>query len=253
MSSATLTPPPAHPNSTAAQSTDKWRDIWVRKGVQPAEKISLMDIVAYDGHDTGGGKMSEKMWLELHASADRRLQVKAGERLLEVGCGAGAFLYPFAQKGAVVSGIDYSPTLLEIARRVLPGGTFHQAEANRLPHDTGSFDKLTSMGVFMYFPGWPYAEQALDEMIRVLKPGGRALVLDINDAAKMEMAEGIRERNLGAEKYRELYRDLRQMYYPRDLFRDYAQRRGLKHELFDQALANYDSAQWRFNFYFEKP
>ena len=77
-------------------------------------------------------------------------------------------------------------------------------------------------------------------------------IYDINDAAKMEMAEGIREKNLGTEKYRELYRDLRQMYYPRDLFRDYAQRRGLKHEIFDQVLANYDSAQWRFNFYFEK-
>ena len=252
MSTATLVNP-GPVASLGKKHTNKWRDIWLQKGIQPSDKISLMDIVAFDGHDTGGGKMTESMWMELHASADRRLEVKRGEKLLEVGCGAGAFLFPFAEKGAVISGIDYSPTLIEIAKRVLPRGSFQKAEASQLPFEPDAFDKIASMGVFLYFPDWAYAESALDEMLRVLKSGGRCLVLDINDAEKMAMAEGIREKNLGAEKYRELYSDLCQMYYQREWFHRYAASRGLKYDICDQALTNYDSARWRFNFYFEKP
>jgi ubiquinone/menaquinone biosynthesis C-methylase UbiE len=239
---------------TAAESAPRWHHIWIKKGAGKAgAPITLLDAIALDGFDTGGGKMTEAMWLELHALADRKLAVQPGETLLEVGSGSGAFLYPFAQKGARVSGIDYSPPLVEIARRFLPQGEFVHGEASRLPYADASFDKVASMGVFLYFPGWAYAEQALDEMLRVLRPGGRAFVIDINDHAKMTLAEDIRRRNLGAAKYDELYRELRQTYYERAWFRRFAEQRGLRHELTDQNLAHYESGQWRFNFYFEKP
>lgn len=241
------------PQPIAKKST-QWQDIWVKKGAAKAgEAITLLDAIALDGFDTGGGKMNERMWGQLHAAADARLAVQPGEQLLEVGCGAGAFLHPFAQKGARITGLDYSPTLVEIARRFLPQGTFVHGEANQLPWPAASFDQVASMGVFLYFRDWAYAEQVLDEMLRVVKPGGRCFVIDINDRAHMTLAEDIRRKNIGAAKYDELYRELRQMYYERDWFHQFAARRGLKYELFDQSLAHYDSAQWRFNFYFEKP
>jgi ubiquinone/menaquinone biosynthesis C-methylase UbiE len=230
-----------------------WSDIWVKKGVKAPARVSLIDIAGFDWRDAGCGAMTESTWMELHASANRILDVRRGDQMLEVGCGAGAFLFPFARKGAVVSGIDYSPTLLEIARRLVPRGSFRQAEAIRLPYGDNAFDKVASMGAFLHFPGWAYSVAALDEMLRVLRPGGRCLVLGINDAEKMEMAEAARRRNLGAERFRRLEADLRQAYYARDSFRRYGARRGLKFGISDQAFAINNSAQWHFDFWFEKP
>jgi SAM-dependent methyltransferase len=233
--------------------SNPWRDIWVRKGVKAPASATLIDIAGFDWRDAGCGAMTEATWMELHASADGILDVRRGESLLEVGCGAGAFLFPFAKKGAVVTGIDYSPTLLEIARRLVPRGSFQQAEAIRLPYADGAFDKVASMGVFLHFPGWAYAEAALGEMLRVLKPAGRCLVLGINDADKREMAEAARRKNLGPERFRRLEADLRQEYYDRDLFRGFAARRRLRHGIADQLPGVSHSAQWHFDFWFEKP
>jgi ubiquinone/menaquinone biosynthesis C-methylase UbiE len=239
--------------ATVRNDSNPWRDIWVRKGVRAPAKASLIDIAGFDWRDAGCGSMTEATWMELHTAANRILDVRRGERLLEVGCGAGAFLFPFAEKGAVVSGIDYSPTLLEIARRLVPGGSFRKAEAIRLPYADDAFDKVASMGAFLHFPGWAYSVAALDEMLRVLRPGGRCLVLGINDAEKMEMAEAARRKNLGAERFRLLEADLRQAYYARDSFRRYASRRRLQYGISDQVFAINNSAQWHFDFWFEKP
>ena len=251
--SRTLNKPVASSSTAPRVGSQQWRDIWIKKGVvEEGKQILLLDAIALDGFDTGGGKMTEQMWMELHSLANAKLSVQPSDHLLEVGCGVGAFLHPFAQKGVRISGIDYSPPMIEVARRFLPQGAFEQGEANHLPWHDATFDKVASMGVFLYFRDWAYAEQVLDEMLLVVKPGGRCFVIDINDRAKMTLAEEIRRRNIGAEKYDELYADLRQMYYERDWFREFASKRGLPHEISDQAIANYDSALWRFNFYFEK-
>lgn len=233
--------------------SNPWRDIWIRKGVKAPASATLIDIAGFDWRDAGCGAMTEATWMELHASADRILGMRRGDALLEVGCGGGAFLFPFAKKGAVVTGIDYSPTLLEIAQRLVPRGTFQQAEAIRLPFADATFDKVVSMGAFLHFPGWAYAEAALGEMLRVLRPGGRCLVLGINDADKRAMAEAARRKNLGAERFRRLEADLRQEYYDRGAFRQFAERHRLRHAIADQEFAINNSAQWHFDFWFDKP
>ena len=187
-----------------SETSAKWRKIWTSKGTRHnLERLTLLDLLAIDGFDTGGGKMSEAMWFKLNQWARRKLKVRKGQTLLEVGCGAGAFLFPFARKGVAVSGIDYSPTMVEIARLVLPGATVqHMRRRTVCLSKTADSTRSSAWGCFLYFPSWRYTERVLEEMLRVLKPGGKCMIMDINDRAKRAEAEGKRKLLIGPRLYR---------------------------------------------------
>jgi ubiquinone/menaquinone biosynthesis C-methylase UbiE len=102
----------------------------------------------------------------------------AGKRLLEVGCGAGTDLLQFARGGALVTGFDLTPRSLEIARRRfevygLPG-EFANGDAENLSFPDETFDVVYSFGVIHHTPD---TERAAAEIHRVLRKGGRAIVM----------------------------------------------------------------------------
>lgn len=102
----------------------------------------------------------------------------AGERLLEVGCGMGTDLLQFARGGAICTGVDLTPRSIEISRHrfELYGvpGTFLIADGERLPFPDGSFDVVYSNGVLHHTPD---TEGAVQEIHRILRPGGIAKVM----------------------------------------------------------------------------
>jgi SAM-dependent methyltransferase len=104
-------------------------------------------------------------------------------RLLDVGCGSGLALRLAADRGATVSGLDASRTLLEHARRRVPGAPLFQGEIEELPFDSGSFDVVTGFNSFQYATR-PAA--ALAEAVRVLAPGGCVLYLNWAPAEQCE-------------------------------------------------------------------
>jgi ubiquinone/menaquinone biosynthesis C-methylase UbiE len=101
-----------------------------------------------------------------------------GRDVLEVGCGIGSDALGFVESGAVYSGIDFSPTAVDIARKRLAACGYKpdvvQADATRLPFSDGSFDLVYSMGVLHHIPD---VEKAVEEIERVLRPGGEAIVM----------------------------------------------------------------------------
>ncbi len=107
--------------------------------------------------------------------------VRAGAtRLLDVGCGTGAFAAAAVTRwaDAIVDGVDASAGMLRFAEReraALPGRAadrirLHQAYADRLPFEDGAFDIVASAFVLQLVPS---RFRALHEMRRVLRPGGR--------------------------------------------------------------------------------
>lgn len=100
--------------------------------------------------------------------------VRAGEKVLDVGCGTGVVAVTVALRGAEVSGLDLTPALLDHAREnaKLAGCdvSWTEGDAERLPYDDGAFDVVLSQFGHMFAPR---PEVALAEMRRVLKPGGR--------------------------------------------------------------------------------
>jgi ubiquinone/menaquinone biosynthesis C-methylase UbiE len=102
-----------------------------------------------------------------------RADVGAGVSLLDVATGAGNVAIPAALAGATVTGLDLTPRLLEVAReRAAEAGVevdFIEGDAEELPFDSDSFDRVTSCFGVMFAPR---QEIAAGELARVVRPGG---------------------------------------------------------------------------------
>ena len=96
-----------------------------------------------------------------------------GQRVLDVACGTGVLTREVASRvgptGEAV-GMDPAPGMIEVARRAAPSIECHQGVAESLPFGDASFDAVVSQFGLMFFSN---RRQALREMLRVLKPGGR--------------------------------------------------------------------------------
>lgn len=94
-----------------------------------------------------------------------------GHRVLEIGCGTGCDLLQFARNGADATGVDITPMHLELARqRVGSLAKVLEADARKLPFPDASFDYVYSHGV-LHHSDEP--RRVVDEIFRVLRPGGR--------------------------------------------------------------------------------
>lgn len=112
----------------------------------------------------------------------RALELKAGERVLDVGSGPGHLLLDLAEAvgaGGEVHGVDVSGSMLDTSRRRCAGHDnvrLHEADVLKtLPFAENHFDAVVSSQVFEYISDVP---TALREIHRVLKPGGRVVIHD---------------------------------------------------------------------------
>jgi ubiquinone/menaquinone biosynthesis C-methylase UbiE len=104
-----------------------------------------------------------------------------GKRVLEIGCGMGTMSMNWARHGAKITPIDLTPTAARQTRKrfKLHGleGTPCQAQAERLPFPDNSFDYAYSWGVLHHTPN---TSQTIEELHRILKPGGSTGVMIYN-------------------------------------------------------------------------
>ncbi len=108
----------------------------------------------------------------------RRLKMGPTDRVLDVGCGTGALLYRLASSSpkARLVGLDLVPEMLAIARRRLPSGLeLREGSAEQLPFEDEQFDLVVSCNMFHYIR---HPKRAIQEMLRVLRPGGQLLITD---------------------------------------------------------------------------
>ncbi|HYY14609.1 MAG TPA: class I SAM-dependent methyltransferase [Chthoniobacterales bacterium] len=100
-------------------------------------------------------------------------RVRAGQHVLDVGCGTGVAAITAARLGANVCGIDLTPELLtraeENARIAEVQVDWREGDAEQLPHEDAAFDVVLSQFGHMFAPR---PQVATREMLRVLKPGG---------------------------------------------------------------------------------
>jgi ubiquinone/menaquinone biosynthesis C-methylase UbiE len=99
-----------------------------------------------------------------------------GQRVLEVGCGAGTDLVRFAKGGARVTGVDLSSSAIALARQNCAQqgleADLREADGEHLPFDADTFDLVYAHGVVQYTSD---DQRLVDECRRVLKPGQLAI------------------------------------------------------------------------------
>ena len=117
-------------------------------------------------------------WRERAADLAR---VGPGSTALDVATGTGDLAVELARRGAEVTGSDFAPAMLEIARRKAPGLSFEEGDALNLAQADDSFDAVT---VGFGARNFADLDRGLSEMTRVAKPGGRVVVLEITTPTK---------------------------------------------------------------------
>lgn len=102
----------------------------------------------------------------------------SGRKILDIGCGSGPLAAALLERGAHIDGFDSSIAMINLAQRRL--GEDAQLSVARLgdelPYADDTFDDAVASLVFHYLPTW---HEALSEVRRILKPGGR-LILSVN-------------------------------------------------------------------------
>jgi SAM-dependent methyltransferase len=93
----------------------------------------------------------------------------AGKRILDLCCGTGDLAARASESGANVLGVDFAPTMIDVARRKFPSVEFLAGDAEALAFEDASFDAVVCL-----FGLWHLADpdRAIAEVSRVMKPGG---------------------------------------------------------------------------------
>jgi ubiquinone/menaquinone biosynthesis C-methylase UbiE len=132
----------------------------------------------------GEGPKMENHHLDITEKTLRRMDLRAGERVLDLGCGSGWATRLLARRvgegphgfGQVV-GLDISDEMVRHARsasRDFENVMFVQGSAAQIPWEENFFDKVLSVESFYYYPD---QDRALAELFRVLAPHGRLFIL----------------------------------------------------------------------------
>jgi len=96
--------------------------------------------------------------------------VRAGDAVVDICCGQGSVAEALRAKGCKVTGLDFSPAMLDMARSRVPQATFVEGDAMELPFNAATFDAATMGFGILHVPD---GAKAMAEVRRVLKPGGR--------------------------------------------------------------------------------
>ena len=140
----------------------------------PNDVRGLFDRIApvYDAMNRVMTAGLDRAWRRLTVEA----VVQPGDRVLDACCGTGDLALAAEREGGIVTGLDFSPGMLQRARRKSDTVTWIEGDLLALPFEDGTFDSATvGFGV----RNVDDLEAGLRELRRVLRPGGRLAILEI--------------------------------------------------------------------------
>lgn len=157
----------------------------VHQNSQKHDKVRAMFSAiarSYDLNNRVHSLWQDEMW---RRRAVRLARVRPGERVLDVACGTGDLTQAFAKRSRAseVVGVDFTPAMLDIAAQkqtklhqgVRSRIEYHQGDAQNLAYAEDSFDVLS---IAFGIRNVQDPQKALGEFARVLRPGGRLVVLE---------------------------------------------------------------------------
>jgi demethylmenaquinone methyltransferase / 2-methoxy-6-polyprenyl-1,4-benzoquinol methylase len=145
-------------------------------GRLPDQQVRAMFDRIAGVYDLMNGVMTAGLHHRWRARAADLARVGPGSSALDVATGTGDLAVELDSRGAQVTGVDFSERMLELARAKAPGITFSAGDAHALDFPDGTFDAAT---VGFGARNFGDLRLGLSEMARVVRPGGRVVVLEI--------------------------------------------------------------------------
>ncbi len=228
------------------------RAIFMRRLSSPASVKMRYNASALDNTEAElfkracWGFTSLEDWDEMCRKTAAFIGIEKGDYVFESGCGTGAFLKVLRDNWDTrVAGVDIADKAVEIARQNI-SGEFWVGDIQDLSFiPSGTYDKVVSMGVFLYLPTLEALTCAALEMIRIAKPGGVIHIGVLNDPQRME---GFRGENPPSGN----------AFAGREFWTEFARRQSLSIKIVDQNAIytkpdRYDAfSQYRYSIRMEK-
>lgn len=176
-------------------TTDVWRDrleaFFELRAQQIESKPSMDDLCYIAGR-------SPALWADPVLRDDLRnsilglLHANSESTVLEVGCAAGFLSHLIAPSVKEYVGVDVAEAPLKVARLLgLSNASFLKVPGENLQFPAQTFDSAFCYDVFSNFPNFAAGESIIEEMLRVVKPGGKVLIGSIPDRDKIELVQKI--------------------------------------------------------------
>jgi SAM-dependent methyltransferase len=145
--------PPGSDTAEFRGSAERWGPLW---GARPVDWA-----------------LSEDQQVPTYEEVLRHVALEPGQLVLDIGCGAGAFLRLVADPGARAFGLDASEALIDLARERVPDADLRLGDMEALPYDDETFDLVTGFNAFFFANDFV---AALREARRVAKPGAAVVI-----------------------------------------------------------------------------
>jgi demethylmenaquinone methyltransferase / 2-methoxy-6-polyprenyl-1,4-benzoquinol methylase len=153
--------------------------IWQTEGARKRSAVQSMFAEIAPTYDLLNSVICLRLHYRWRRYSVRALELRPGEKALDVCCGTGDFMVPLKDavgERGLVAGVDFCLPMLEVARKKLGHPNLSLGDACCLPIASESFDAVSV--------GWgirnvPDIDKAHRELVRVLKPGGRFVSLDM--------------------------------------------------------------------------
>jgi SAM-dependent methyltransferase len=126
------------------------------------------DLVS-DVYEVADGRRDERLGRYLDRQLGRVARASGAGRLLDLGCGTGFVASRAVSLFRQVEGVDISSRVIDKARVAVPLATFHNAEADRLPFESHSFDAIVAVAFLHHVADH---NPVFQELRRILRPGG---------------------------------------------------------------------------------
>lgn len=226
---------------------DSWNYIWKKKSNQIKAK-NINDLLILNGWDTNLSKFSVKSWKNFVNYFIYKNKINKSHTILEIGCGAGAFLLPFYKKNIKCYGIDNIINFIKICKNFMPEAKFYNAEANNLKIiEKIKFDFIFCHSIFQYFPSKKYAYQVLKEVLRFKTKENKIYILDIPDNKKKKNYISQLKKQIGKRKYKEKYSKNMHQFYNYEYFAKIVKMNNYKIKKLTKNLLNKKTSRYRFN------
>ena len=228
-----------------------WLSVWQRQG-RNLKINKIENIIKANGHNSTLGQFNKKNWFKYIKSTFRYVKLSKNSKILEYGCGSGAFLSYWYKKKYNLYGIDYSNSLIKKCKKFYPNINVQKGEISSIKKFKTEFDLIFSHSVFQYFDNYQYAKSLILKMLSVLNSKGYICILDVPDNKKKKKYYEKIKKLLGTKKFEKKYRKYKHTFYNKSFFKNLAKENNLQIKIFNHKYKYNENSKYRYNVIFKK-